>query len=99
MIAMNERDNKRRLLVSKYEIKRIFYKSIIRDENIPSFIKYQATIRLAELPRNSSKIRIKNRCIMTGRGKSVYRFCKLSRIVFRELAAKGSLVGITKSSW
>lgn len=99
MINTNDRDHKRRVLVAKYEIKRVFYKSIIRDNTLPPFLKYQAILRLGSMPKNSSKVRINNRCILTGRSKSVYKFCKFSRIVFRELASKGALIGITKSSW
>ena len=55
--------------------------------------------QLNKLPRNSSKVRIKNRCILTGRGRAIYNFCRLSRIKLRELAAQGLLMGVTKSSW
>lgn len=99
MINKNNKDNKKRKLVFKYEIQRIFYKSIIRDHTIPPILKYQAILRLGNIPKNSSKVRVNNRCVFTGRGKSVYRFCRFSRIIFRELASNGFLIGITKSSW
>lgn len=93
------RDKKKRNLYSKYESKRIEYKSILNDLNLPKELRYSIMLSLNKLPRNSSKVRIKNRCILTGRGHSVLRICKLSRIKFRELASQGLLMGITKSSW
>nr|YP_001315133.1 ribosomal protein S14 [Chlorokybus atmophyticus]ABO15118.1 ribosomal protein S14 [Chlorokybus atmophyticus] len=93
------RDNKRRTLVAQYEYKRIQYKAILNDLSIPNDLRYKYALKLAKLPRNSSKTRIKNRCILTGRPKAVYKKFRLSRIVFRELASKGLLVGVTKSSW
>ena len=93
------RDQKRRNLFLKYEIKRLQYKSIIKDISLPLKTRYYYISLLNSLPRNSSKIRIKNRCIITGRGKSIYRFCRLSRITFRKLAAQGRVPGVKKSSW
>lgn len=94
-----QRDKKRRELIKKYEIKRILYKSLIKNFCVPKEIKYIYMDRLNKLPRNSSKIRSRNRCILTGRGRSVFRFCKLSRIVLRNLASQGKITGIKKSSW
>jgi small subunit ribosomal protein S14 len=93
------RDNNRRKLVSIYELKRLQYKSLIKDFSVPREIKNIYIEKLNKLPRNSSKIRIRNRCIVTGRGRSVFRFCKLSRISLRNLASQGLLPGIRKSSW
>jgi small subunit ribosomal protein S14 len=93
------RDLKRRHLFSKNELKRLELKSLINDLNISKEMRYIFITQLNKLPRNSSKTRIKNRCILTGRGRSVYSFCGLSRIKFRELAAQGLLMGVTKSSW
>ena len=94
-----KRDQKRRYLFLKNELKRVQYKSIIRNSSIAGVTKDQSVIRLNQINRNSSKVRIKNRCVLTGRGKAVYRFCRLSRIRFRELAAQGLLLGVSKSSW
>lgn len=94
-----QRDKKRRLLFSKYELKRLELASIIQDLNFSKDIRYKNLQELNKLPRNSSPVRIKNRCILTGRGHSVLRFCSLSRIKFRELASQGFLMGITKASW
>nr|YP_009094922.1 30S ribosomal protein S14 [Chlorella variabilis]AIU38965.1 30S ribosomal protein S14 [Chlorella variabilis]AJP09424.1 30S ribosomal protein S14 [Chlorella variabilis]AST08883.1 30S ribosomal protein S14 [Chlorella sp. ATCC 30562] len=94
-----QRDKKKRLLFSKYELKRLELTSIIHDLNFSKDIRYKNLQELNKLPRNSSKIRIKNRCILTGRGHSVLRFCGFSRLKFRELASQGRLVGVTKASW
>lgn len=94
-----QRDKKRRFLYSKYELKRLELASIIQDLTVSKEIRYKNIQELNKLPRNSSQIRIKNRCILTGRGHSVLRFCSLSRLKFRELAAQGLLMGVTKASW
>jgi small subunit ribosomal protein S14 len=94
-----KRDQNRRTLVLKNELKRIQYKSIIKNFSVPGDTKDQYVSKLNKIDRNSSKVRIKNRCVLTGRGKAVYRFCRLSRIKFRELAAQGLLLGVSKSSW
>lgn len=99
MVNSIKRDKKRRLLSADYELMRMQYKAIISNRSLPKEVRYAATLKLSRLPRNSSPVRITNRCILTGRSKSVYRFCRLSRISFRELASKGLLVGVGKSTW
>jgi small subunit ribosomal protein S14 len=94
-----QRDKKRRNIYFKYELKRLELATIIQDFNLSKETRYQSIRELNKLPRNSSKIRIKNRCILTGRGHSVLRFCGLSRLKFRELASKGLLMGVTRASW
>ena len=94
-----KRDQNRRTLVLKNELKRIQYKSLIKNFSISGETKDQYVSKLNRIVRNSSKVRIKNRCTLSGRGKAVYRFCRLSRIRFRELAAQGLLLGVSKSSW
>ena len=74
-------------------------KAIIADKNKPMEERFAATLKLAELPRNSSATRIRNRCELTGRPRSVYRKNKLSRIALRELGSKGLIPGLVKSSW
>nr|YP_008816040.1 ribosomal protein S14 [Closterium baillyanum]AGZ90258.1 ribosomal protein S14 [Closterium baillyanum] len=93
------RDHKRRLQLAKYELKRLQYKAICQDRNLTADLLASATLKLSKLPRNSSKTRIRNRCIITGRPRSVYKLFRVSRIVFRELASQGALLGISKSSW
>ncbi len=92
-------DQKRRKMVSFFELKRLQYKSILKDFSITKEIRHIYINKLNNLPRNSSKTRINNRCILTGRSKSVYRFCKLSRISLRLLAGQGLIAGVIKSSW
>lgn len=99
MSNLIQRDKKKRKLYLKNELKRLQYKTLINDSSISNEFRYNYIQKLNQLSRNSSSVRIKNRCILTGRGHSVYNFCKLSRIKFRELAAQGSLMGVTKSSW
>lgn len=99
MANQNSRDLGRRLLVAKYELKRLHYRAILQDRNLPYSLRSMFTSKLASLPRNSSKTRIRNRCIVTGRSRSVYNQFRVSRIVFRELAWKGLIPGIKKSSW
>jgi small subunit ribosomal protein S14 len=99
MTNFKNKDKNRRNKVFKYELKRIEYKSIIHDLSIPKKLRYSYVQKLNNLPKNSSNIRVRNRCILTGRGRSVFRFCKLSRIVIRQLAAQGLLTGLKKASW
>nr|YP_010248062.1 30S ribosomal protein S14 [Micractinium variabile]AGZ19387.1 30S ribosomal protein S14 [Chlorella sp. ArM0029B]QTK15913.1 30S ribosomal protein S14 [Micractinium variabile] len=99
MTNLIQRDKKRRGMYSKHELKRLELASVIQDLTLSKEIRYQTLRELNKLPRNSSKIRIKNRCILTGRGHSVLRFCGLSRLKFRELASQGLLMGVTKASW
>lgn len=93
------RDKKKRSLFFKNELKRLELTSIIHDLTLSKELRFQSVGELNKLSRNSSKSRITNRCILTGRGHSVYRFCGLSRLKFRELASQGLLMGVTKASW
>lgn len=94
-----ERDLKRRRLAEKFSGKRAALKEIINDENQPQEERFAARLKLAELPRNSSKTRIRNRCELTGRPRGVYRKLKLSRIGLRDMTAAGQIPGMVKSSW
>ena len=94
-----QRNLKRIRLVKKYAKKRLALKKIINDKKLPLNERFKAQLKLAKLPRNSAKIRIRNRCEMTGRPRGVYRKFKISRIALRELASKGIIPGMTKSSW
>ena len=94
-----ERNLKRIALVKKFSKKREKLKKIIRNKNLPLAERFQAQLKLAKLPRNSAKTRIRNRCEITGRPHGVYRKLKISRIALRDLASKGKIPGMTKSSW
>ena len=94
-----EQDKKRRQKVWTQKEKRNQLKSVIYNMNIPKEMRFLATLHLAKLPRNGSKVRIRNRCLLTGRSRSIYRYFKLSRIMVREFASMGLLTGVKKSSW
>tara|TARA_Y100000590_G_scaffold84921_1_gene94898 strand:- start:19428 stop:19733 length:306 start_codon:yes stop_codon:yes gene_type:complete len=94
-----QRNLKRIKLSKKYFKKREKLKKIITNKKLPLEERFQAQLKLAKLPRNSAKIRIRNRCEITGRPHGVYRKLKISRIALRELALKGRIPGMTKSSW
>ena len=86
-------------LVKKFSKKREALKKIVKNRKLPLDERFKAQLKLAKLPRNSSKTRIRNRCEITGRPHGVYRKLKISRIALRELASKGRIPGMTKSSW
>ena len=90
---------KRIALVNKFSKKREVLKKIVKNRKLPLDERFKAQLKLAKLPRNSSKTRIRNRCEITGRPHGVYRKLKISRIALRELASKGVIPGMTKSSW
>ena len=99
MTNHNNKDLKKRLLFKKYEVKRLLLKSMIKNMSLMPLFRKDMVLMLNKLPRNSSLTRVKNRCTITGRGKSIYRKFRMSRLTFRELANKGLLPGIKKSSW
>ena len=88
-----------RKLVKQFAAKREELKAIANDESLPLEERFEARLKLAELPRNSSKTRIRNRCEVTGRPRAFYRKLKMSRIALRELGNLGKVPGIVKSSW
>jgi len=99
MKKRNINDLKKRLYVYKYDFIRYKLKFIINNTLLHPAIRYKAQLKLNNLIKNSIKIRLKNRCVLTGRSRSVYKKFKLSRIMFRELALKGLLTGVRKASW
>ncbi len=96
--TVNRNDMVKRL-VKQYASKREALKAIANDENLPLEERFAARLKLAELPRNSSKVRIRNRCVLTGRPRGYYRKLKMSRIALRELGSLGQIPGMVKSSW
>ena len=94
-----ERNKKRSKLTAQYAAKRATLKAIADDTSLSNEERFQARLKLAELPRNSSKTRIHNRCEVSGRSKGYYRKLRMSRIALRELASKGQIPGMVKSSW
>ncbi|MCX7889890.1 MAG: 30S ribosomal protein S14 [Rhodobacteraceae bacterium] len=97
--SMVNREVKRARLVKQYAARRAALKAIIEDQSKPMEERFKATLKLAELPRNSSATRIHNRCQLTGRPHAYYRKLKLSRIMLRDLASFGQIPGMVKSSW
>ncbi|MEZ5798813.1 MAG: 30S ribosomal protein S14 [Paracoccaceae bacterium] len=97
--SMVNREVKRAKLVSQHAAKRTALKAVIYDQSKPMEERFKATLKLAEMPRNSSAVRIHNRCQLTGRPHAYYRKLKLSRIMLRELASFGQIPGMVKSSW
>lgn len=98
-ISAVQRDLKRRKLVKKYAARRAELKAIIKNKETNMEDRFAAVLALSELPTNSSKIRPKNRCALTGRPRGVHRKFRLSRIAIRDLASRGELPGVTKASW
>jgi small subunit ribosomal protein S14 len=97
--SMVNREVKRAKLVKQYAAKRAGLKAVINDQSKPMEERFKATLKLAEMPRNSSATRIHNRCQLTGRPHAFYRKLKLSRIMLRDLASFGQIPGMVKSSW
>ena len=97
--SMVNRETKRAKLVKQHAGKRAALKAVINDQSKPMEERFKATLKLAQMPRNSSATRVHNRCQLTGRPHAFYRKLKLSRIMLRELASFGQIPGMVKSSW
>ncbi|OCX58638.1 30S ribosomal protein S14 [Thioclava sp. SK-1] len=97
--SMVAREVKRQKLVNKYAGKRAALKEIVKNADLPMEERFKASLKLAEMPRNSSAVRLHNRCQLTGRPHAYYRKLKLSRIMLRDLASFGQIPGMVKSSW
>jgi small subunit ribosomal protein S14 len=98
-ISQINRNKKREKMVAQYAAKRAELKAKAKDPAVPVEEQFAARLKLSELPRNSSKVRIKHRCDLSGRSKGYYRKVKLSRIALRDLANFGQIPGMTKASW
>jgi small subunit ribosomal protein S14 len=94
-----DKNRKRTALVKRLAPKRARLKAIAADKSLPLEDRFNARLKLAELPRNSSATRIRNRCELSGRPRGYYRKFKLSRLALRELASLGQIPGVVKSSW
>ena len=93
------RNDKRRKMSKNMGAKRARLKAIIMKKDTPMDERFAAALKLAEMPRNSAKVRIRNRCELTGRPRGFYRKVKLSRIALREMSNSGLIPGMVKSSW
>jgi len=94
-----EKNEKRRKMTDRYAARRAALKDIANDRSMPMEDRFAARLRLAQLPRNSSPVRIRNRCQISGRPRGNYRKFKMSRISLRDLASTGQIPGMVKSSW
>ena len=93
------RNKKREKMVAQYAKKRAALKAVVMDKNSSAEEVFEANLKLAKLPRNSSKVRVHNRCGLTGRSHGFYRKLKLSRIQLRKLSNEAQVPGMKKSSW
>jgi small subunit ribosomal protein S14 len=94
-----EKNNRRRRMSKQFGARREKLKAIIKDKTKAVEERFAATLKLAEMPRNSSKTRIHNRCEVSGRPRGYYRKLKMSRIALRDYGSKGLIPGLVKSSW
>lgn len=98
-VGMIEREKKRERLVKKHAARRARLKEMAADESLSTEERFKARLKLAKLPRNSAPSRLRNRCQVTGRPRAYYRKLKMSRIALRDLASRGEIPGMVKSSW
>jgi small subunit ribosomal protein S14 len=94
-----EKNKKRMLMVERAAAKRARLKAVAKDRSLAPEERFQAYLKLAEMPRNSTRARIRNRCEVTGRPRAYYRKFRVSRIALRDLASVGQIPGMVKSSW
>ena len=98
-VSAVQKNLKRRRMVANHAEKRAALKAIIKNRELPMEERFKAQLKLNDLPRDGSKIRVRNRCNVSGRPRGVYRKLNMSRIALRELGASGKIPGIVKSSW
>ncbi|MDO8605003.1 MAG: 30S ribosomal protein S14 [Phaeospirillum sp.] len=98
-VSSVERNKKRERMAKQFANRRAKLKVVANDREASPEERFEATLKLAQLPRNSSKVRVRLRCELTGRSRGNYRKFKLCRIKLRELASQGQIPGMTKSSW
>lgn len=94
-----ENNEARRRKVKKFAGQRARLKEIVTDRTLTTEERFEASVKLAQLPRNSSATRIRNRCEITGRPRAYYRKLRMSRLALRELGSRGLVPGLVKSSW
>jgi small subunit ribosomal protein S14 len=94
-----EKNQRRRRMVDKYAKRRAELRAIVRDRTRAPEERFEATLMLAELPRNSARVRVRNRCALTGRPRGYHRKFGMSRIAVRDLGSAGQIPGLVKASW
>jgi small subunit ribosomal protein S14 len=98
-ISQVNRNKKREYMAKRDKSKRASLKDIVMDRTLPVEDRFNASLKLAELPRNGTRVRVRLRCELTGRSRGNYRKFKLCRIVLRDLASSGQIPGMVKASW
>lgn len=98
-VSAVEKNRHRRKLVDRHARKRAELKAVVMDRSRPIEERFRATLKLSEMPRNSARVRVRNRCEVSGRPRGYYRKLKMSRIALRELGSLGKVPGVVKSSW
>jgi small subunit ribosomal protein S14 len=98
-VSSIEKNKRRERMAKAHAPKRASLKAVIMDKTLSAEERFSAQLKLAEMPRNGAKVRIRNRCEVSGRSRAVYRRFKLSRIILRDMASQGLIPGVTKSSW
>ena len=93
------RNAKREKMAARDKTRRMALKSVVMDRTLPVEDRFNATVKLAQLPRNGSRVRVRLRCELTGRSRGNYRKFKLCRMALRELASSGQIPGMVKASW
>ncbi|ABM45477.1 30S ribosomal protein S14 [Bartonella bacilliformis str. Heidi Mejia] len=98
-VSAVEKNKRREMMAKRYAARRARLKAIVMDQKVSLEERFKASIQLAELPRNSARVRVRNRCEVTGRPRAYYRKLQMSRIALRELGSLGHIPGVVKSSW
>ncbi|WP_455481536.1 30S ribosomal protein S14 [Bartonella sp. B35(2025)] len=98
-VSAVEKNKHRGVMIKRYAARRERLKAIVMDQKVSIEERFKASVQLAKLPRNSAKVRFRNRCEVSGRPRAYYRKLKMSRIALRELGSLGHIPGIIKSSW
>ena len=98
-VSAIQKNKRRRNLVARDAAKRAALKAITHNQELPIEERFRATLKLAELPRNGAKVRVRNRCQVTGRPRAYYRKLGMSRIALRDLGSMAKVPGLVKSSW
>ncbi|MBC7283381.1 30S ribosomal protein S14 [Hoeflea sp.] len=98
-VSAIQKNQRRRKLVARDASKRAALKAITQNQELPIEERFRATLKLAEMPRNGAKVRIRNRCQVTGRPRAYYRKLGMSRIALRDLGSMAKVPGLVKSSW
>jgi len=98
-VSMVEREKRRRRIVAQYAKRRAALRAAVRDNSLAPDERFAASLKLAALPRNGARVRLRNRCEVSGRPRGYYRKFRLSRIALHELASRGQVPGVVKASW